>query len=319
MKKIILGLIIAFCYFSISAQTDNPFKQGDGSTIALSILIPDQVDKMPAGAASYMENKLKQVASSNGLAVNDNFGRFFITAAVFMTSKDIMPGPPMKFSMNMEVTFYIADYFDQKIFATQSLTFKGVGENETKAYISAIKNINVNNPELAKFITKGKKAIVDYYDAQCDNIIKGARTLASQREFENAIFNLTAIPDASNCYDKSLDATKEIFQQYIDFLCDVNLAKAKAAWAAKQNSEGAADAGKFLQNIYPDAKCYKEADKLFTEIKGKVLADWKFEMQKWNDLVGLESQRIQAWRDVGVAYGNGQQPTTYILPWSWRR
>ena len=46
-----------------------------------------------------------------------------------------------------------------------------------------------------------------------------------------------------------------------------------------------------------------------------MLDDWKFEMKKWQDGVDLESQRIEASRAVGVAYGNGQKPTTLVMPW----
>ena len=95
----------------------------------------------------------------------------------------------------------------------------------------------------------------------------------------------------------------------MDQVCVENLAAAKAAWAAEQNSTGAAEAGKYLSEIYPDAKCYGDAEELYKEIKGKVLDDWKFEMKKYNDQVALESQRINAAREIGVAYGNHQQPT----------
>ena len=38
-------------------------------------------------------------------------------------------------------------------------------------------------------------------------------------------------------------------------------------------------------------------------------------MKKWQDGVDLESQRINAFREVGVAYGQGQQPTTTNIGW----
>ena len=59
----------------------------------------------------------------------------------------------------------------------------------------------------------------------------------------------------------------------------------------------------------------KAVNNVNTEIRDKVLADWQFEMKKWQDGIDLESQRIEAMRQIGVAYGNGQQPTTYGLGW----
>ena len=41
-----------------------------------------------------------------------------------------------------------------------------------------------------------------------------------------------------------------------------------------------------------------------------MLDDWKFEMKQYQDGIDLEKQRINAMREVGVAFGKGQQPTT---------
>lgn len=285
------------------------------SKIALTVIVSEQVEGIPTGAVSYLTNKLKQAATQNGLAANEDFSRFFITATITPLSKDIVPGPPQQIAQNLEMTLFIADYFDQKIFATTTVEVKAVGTNDTKCYINGIKNINVKSKDLTDFIESGKQKIIAYYNAQCDNIIKKANSLAGQKQYEAAIYELTAIPDACDCYDRALTATKEIYQQYIDYLCDVNLAKAKTAWAAEQNSVGATKAGDYLSYIYPDAKCYDDAQVLYREIKAKVLDDWKFEMKIYQDGVNLEQARIKAWRDVGVAYGNHQQPVDYNINW----
>ena len=96
----------------------------------------------------------------------------------------------------------------------------------------------------------------------------------------------------------------------LDNECNIYLAAARQAWAAEQNAKGAAAAGEYLMNILPDAGCYDEAMELYREIKGKVLDDWKFEMKKYQDGVDLEKQRIDAMRQVGVAYGNHQPAQT---------
>lgn len=89
----------------------------------------------------------------------------------------------------------------------------------------------------------------------------------------------------------------------------------RTAWAGHQNSYGADNAGIYLSQILPDAKCYPEAQKLYQEIKSKVLDDWKFEMQVYRDGVDLEKARINAWKEVGVAYGKGQKSMTYNTSW----
>ena len=298
--------------FPACAQDNGLIGQG----ITLSVIVPEQQDPLPAGAESYLVNKLTQVAINNGIAAGRDFGRFFIAANIGMATKDILPGPPTQISQNIEITLYIADYFDQKIYSSTTIKATGVGTNETKSFINALQNMPVKSPQLNQFVTEGKDKILAYYRQQGDLIIQQAKTLAAQRKYEEAFFLLTAIPDAvRDVYERAMDATLEIYQSYVDYLCEVNLAKARAAWAAHQNSEGAEAAGVFLSQIYPDAKCHAEAMELYTEIRDKVLADWQFEMKKWQDGIDLESQRIEAMRQIGVAYGNGQQPTTYGIGW----
>lgn len=315
MKKNIFIIIAVMALLGVgrlSAQND--FKDGE-SRIALSIALPEQANPLPSGAETYLVNKLKQAAAQNGLAAEEGYSRFFITAVITPLTRDIVAGPPQQIAQNLEITLYIADGIDQKIFATASLNAKGVGTNETKAYIDAVKHINANSKQFKELAETGKAKIIAYYEAQCDNIIKKAQSMAKQKNYEAALYELTVIPDVCSCYDRALEATAEIYQQYIDYLCDVNLAKARTVWAAEQNSSGAQKAGEYLSNIYPDAKCYKEGMDLYREIKGKVLDDWKFEMKIYQDGVDLERERIRAWRDVGVAYGNHQQPISNYVNW----
>lgn len=316
---VILWPVLASFLFlcgKVQAQDNGLIGQG----ITLAVVVPEQEDPFPSGAESYLSNKLTQVAINNGIAAGKDFSRFFITAHIAMSTKDILPGPPQQISQNMEVTLYIADYFDKKIFSSTTVQTVGVGTNETKCFINALKNIPVNSPQLNRFVEEGKGKILAYYTQQADRIIQQAEVLAAQNRYEEAFYMLTAIPDAiGEGFDKAMAATLRIYQAYVDRLCDENLAKARSLWAANQNSSGATQAGEYMSRIYPDAKCYGEAMELYREIKGKVLDDWKFEMKKWQDGIDLESQRIRAMRDVGVAYGNGQQPTTYAgLGWLFR-
>lgn len=316
MKKNTLYPMLALMFFMIvnntSAQGD--FKERE-SRIALSIVLPDQAESMPAGAETYLVNKLKQAAAQNGLAAEEGYSRFFITAVITPLSKDVVAGPPQQIAQNLDITLYIADGFDQKLFATTTVSARGVGTNETKSYIDAVKHINTNSKQFKEFAEAGKAKIIAYYETQCDNIIKKAQSLSKQKNYEAALYELTAIPDVCKCYDQALEASSEIYQQYIDYLCDLNLAKARVAWAAEQNAEGAEKAGEYLAYIYPDAKCYDEAMDLYREIKAKVLDDWKFVMKIYRDGVDLEKERIKAWRDVGVAYGNHQQPVSNYVNW----
>ena len=274
--------------------------------LPISVLAADDLESFPTGAKGLIENKLTQLLTRNGIAGMDYLGQFILTVTTTPLDKDVIPGPPMKISEKMEMNFYIVDAYAKTIFSSTSATVRGLGETETRCYMNAISNMPVGSPNLAKFVAEGKQKIIEYYDHEGEAIIKKAMFLAKQKQYEEALSVVTLIPQQSKHYDASLQAGLEIYQQYLNNQCNINLAAARQAWAAEQNSIGAAAAGEYLANILPDAGCYDEAMALYKEIKAKVLDDWKFEMKKYQDGVDLEKLRIDAMRQVGVAYGTHQ-------------
>jgi len=281
--------------------------------LPISVCAVDNQEGFPGGAKALIENKLTQLLTRNGIAGLNYLGQFVLTVTTTPLDKDVIPGPPVKIAEKMELNLYIVDAQAQTIFSSTSVTVRGLGETETKCYLNAISHMPMQSPQLAKFIDEGKKKIIEYYDHEGEQLIKKAQFLAQQKKYDEALYWVSLIPQQSKHYDAALAAGQDIYQKYLNNECNINLAYARQAWAAEQNSSGAYAAGEYLANILPDAGCYDEAMELYREIKGKVLDDWKFEMKKYQDGVDLESQRIDAMRQVGVAYGNHQPTqTTHI-------
>lgn len=280
--------------------------------LPISVYAVDDTERFPEGAKAMVENKLTQLLTRNGIAGLNYLGQFVLTVSTTPLDKDVIPGPPQKIAEKMEMNLYIADTYAKTIFASTSLTVRGLGETETKCYLNAFRNMPLQTPQIAQFIEQGKTKIIEYYDHEGENLMKKAMYLAQQKSYEEALFIISLIPQQSKHYDAALATGLDIYQMYLDNQCNMNLAEARMAWAAEQNSIGAEKAGKFLANILPDAGCYDEAMALYQEIKNKVLDDWKFEMKKYDDSIDLERRRIDAARQVGVAYGNHQpaQKTT---------
>ena len=276
--------------------------------LPISVCAVDNQEGFPGGAKALIENKLTQLLTRNGIAGLNYLGQFVLTVTTTPLDKDVIPGPPVKIAEKMELNLYIVDAQAQTIFSSTSVTVRGLGETETKCYLNAISHMPMQSPQLAKFIDEGKKKIIEYYDHEGEQLIKKAQFLAQQKKYDEALYWVSLIPQQSKHYDAALAAGQDIYQKYLNNECNINLAYARQAWAAEQNSSGAYAAGEYLANILPDAGCYDEAMELYREIKGKVLDGWKFEMKKYQDGVDLESQRIDAMRQVGVAYGN-HQPT----------
>ena len=298
MRKIFFSFIAALmCASMMAAETQY---------LPISVYAADESETFPQGAKAMMENKLTQLLTKNGIAGLDYMGQFVLTVTSTPMDKDVIPGPPTKITEKMEMNLYIVDTYAKTIFSSTSFTVRGLGETETKCYLNAISNMPLQSPALTKFIDEGKDKIIAYYDHEGEQLIKKANFLAGQKQYEEALYWVTLIPQQSQHYDAALAAGLDIYQKYLDNQCNIHLAAARAVWAAEQNSNGAYAAGEYLAQILPDAGCYGEAMELYQEIKGKVLEDWKFEMKQYEDGIDLERMRIEAARQVGVAYGNHQ-------------
>ena len=310
-------MLLMFTAVNISKAQNSEKSLDDTERLNVSVWIPEQ-DDLPEGAKQNLENKLLQIATNNGLSGTGG-SRFIVTANMIVTSKDITPTAPPMEAYNIDVTFYIGDGVDGTKFASYTTSVKGVGRNQTKAMNSAFKNIKIDNPKYQSFIAKGKKKIIEYYNTRCEFLIKEAQSLASQNKFEEAIFKLTGVPEVcKECYDQSLDAIAPMYQQMINRDCKMKLNAANNIWSANQDVGAANEAGELLSTIEPNSVCFDEVKTLASQIAKRVLAidgrEWKYILKDQSQT----SEMIQAYRAIGVAYGNGQPETiTYNVRGWW--
>ena len=323
MKKIVLSILIVIAVVNVYSQNSEG-KNDDAARITLAAFVPQQIEKMPDAARSVLANKLNQIVTQNGMGGNAKNERFILTANINVLSQDITPTAPPMHAYTLDITLYIGDGIAGTKFASTSLSVKGVGETETKAYISALKNLKTNDPNFQTFIETGKKKIIEYYNSKCDFIIKESQTLASQNKQDEAIFKLSGVPEVcKTCYDKCMDAIAPIYQQQIDRDCSLKLAQANNIWASKQNEEGANQVGEILSSIDPGAGCFNEvkifSNKVTSRIKELDKRDFDMKLKSKQDEVDIQKATIKAARDIGVAYGNHQPKTitTYNISGWW--
>ena len=302
-----LGLL---CMTTVAKESTNKLE-----LLPLSVVVTDIPEEFPQTARVHIVNKINQILTRNSIASVNYMNQFLLAVVATPLTKDVVVGPPSMIAQNLEFTLYIVDNYDQKIMSTYQFATKGIGTNENKAYMDAIKRINPASMDLEEFITLGKGRIVAYYNAEIANIITKASSLAKMEQYEAALFELAAVPTVCERYADVQELATVIYQQYIDHECMENLARAKSLWMSEQNSVGAAKAAEYLSLIYPNASCYQDAELLYKEIKGKILDDWNFEMKKYYDSVDLEFAKVEAWRSVGVAYGENQRPITNTVTW----
>lgn len=337
MKTLIISIIIVLPILSFA---QNSVKPDDFGRIVLNTYIPDKID-IPTEARNLLDTKLTQIASNNGMGGSSVNERFIITANVNIGTKDIIPGPPQMIAQNIELTFFIGDAIENTIFSNVTISLKGVGTNENKAFIEAFKRINVNDNRFTTLIETGKNKIISYYASKCDFIIKDAMTLTKLEKYNQAIYTLLLVPEVcQDCYFKCLDTLAYIYQIKIDMECEKAFNSAKTIWASSLDKEGAKKTGEILASIHPSSKCVNDANNLIAEIDKKLKEDekkeWDFMMKQYEDNLArekellamqkeqnarnyeLEQQRISSYRSIAIEYAKNQPKTVTYNNIYWR-
>ena len=78
--------------------------EGAGS-ISMSGYVSDQIEGLPPISKSFLENKLGQIVTQNGITNGPLGSRFIITPNISVLTKDILPGPPPMHALTLSVTF----------------------------------------------------------------------------------------------------------------------------------------------------------------------------------------------------------------------
>ena len=301
---VIASLFISICSYS------------QDCVMPISIQLDEDFANVPDAAANALYQSLSRISTVNGLTTDSPITPFVLTAHCDVLDKSNIPGPPIQTVYNLGITFYIADTYTKKKFGTAYITVDGVGTGEVKSYMNAFKQINGKNSEITSLINRGKANMMKYYDTQYSNIIKEAKRLASLQQYEEALTMVLSIPLCSKGGEQATAYGLELYKKYLNRLNLYVLNQARALWAAGQDQATAYEVCALLAQIDPEASCYADAAKLLKEVKSQVRSDIDFEMrEKYHDEIKLEIVRISAMRAVGVAFGNGQKPTTTNLMW----
>ncbi|MDD7888112.1 hypothetical protein [Flavivirga sp. 57AJ16] len=298
MKKIIYIALFLVSSFMVAQQNDNG--------ITLGAYIPEQAEGIPSYAQSMLKNKLGRIITENGISDNVYNSRFIITPNITVLSKNITGTAPTMVALTLDLTLYIGDGVAGNLFSSQSLQLKGVGTNETKAYMSALKMVKPKNPQIQSFISKGKAKIIDYYNTNCGLMVNKSQTLEAQNQFEEALFVLTSVPEASTCFNTVKSKIRSLYTKAINRDCTIKLNEASAIWAANQDINAANEAGLLLSSIEPSASCFGQVKTLYSKIAVRVKElgdrDWNYALK----VLEVKADTIQAARDVGIAYGENQ-------------
>lgn len=309
MKKIKIALTLLVSMLTINANcwAQNNIQMADDiGRIVLNVHI-EMNNNIPSYAKSVLTNKLTQMATKNGVAGKSLDQRFVITANIVEMSRDITATTPAMIALTIAPTIYIGDAISGELYASCELpTVKGVGENETKAYMSAVKGINVNNPQIAECIQTGKERIIAYYNSQIDFIIAEADALTKPGKYDEAMAKLAAVPNiCKDAYTKAMNKLGNIYHQKIDKEGDQLYNEAYAQWNAVKNDESAQKVVNLLAQIDPLSTAATKGQELINSI-GEYYAkldqrEWDFMMKQYNDEQKYKNRQLRYEHEENMA------------------
>lgn len=298
MKRLFVLIAIFNIGLVSFAQTTS-----DVGKIALSLIMPESIDGLDASQVSKLETKIINIVSSSGLASTGYNNNFVIYPKFAVYESNVVEGGMQNITVTIcDISLFIKQVDNNVLFSSISKQIKGSGNNKVSAITNAISKIPSNDKELQTFIEAGKAKIIQYYENKCQDIISKSDALVKMQKYEDALGLLLTVPEEVTCYGKVQAKSIEIFKTYQNQKCILQIQEAKTALAANNYNL----ALEKLSKIDPSTNCFKESEQLIKSAESKIDAEekkqWDLQMKVYNDSVALEKQRINAMKDIAVAY-----------------
>lgn len=269
----------------------------------------------PASIGKMLVNRLQNALTKDGVVADSEYGQMYLNGKFTDVYKQEVPGPPAQVGVHSTLTLQLAD-LGGTIFATETFDLRGVGTSEQRAYINALQSISPRSRQFEDFISKARRKTIDYFDRNYQSILAKADRAASMRDYSQALYYSTLIPECSVGYSAAEAATSRYYKQYIDHTGEMLLKQARAAFAISPNAEGAAEAYALLNQIDPASSASGAATSFAEEVKRQTKKEYDFEVhEKYKDELDIKRRRIEAAKQIGVAYGRGQAARTTNIFW----
>lgn len=294
IKKIIASLFVAASCITASAQ------------IMLSPVFDSAIKGLNENNMSIVEGRLRSVISSLGMESGYG-GRFVLACKVAALQREVSG---TKLIQHLEVTFAVGDNVSNNCFGSTTVECIGIGNTEEQAMTSALKSIK-NTAELKKVVASSKQRIIDYYNKNAAAIIQKAKGLITAHQWEEALFELSAIPQECTLYPEAVAMMEKVYAANINHDAQQVLNEAQALWTADPNpGPNAEQAMSILASIDTSAKCYPQAQALMKKIEARVKTvsdqerrnEQEMERARLKAASAVAQARIKACRDVAVAY-----------------
>ena len=298
MKKILL--LLSFCFYShlVTAQDTS-----DVGKVPISIYTPDTDDSLPDASISKLTYKVAQIVTSSGLTTAGYIPVFTIFSKFAVNDTKVVEGGMQNITVvDADITLFVKEINNTGLVASVTRPLKGSGATRLEAINNAISKISTGDEEYKKFINTCKNQILDFYNNNCEDILKKADNLAKEEDYEDAIALLQSVPlEAKGCHNSAQLKSLEVYKAYQEHTCKTLILAAKTFIASTEYNKVL----DILERVDPSSPCGKEAEDLIKVTSQKVdkleKKQWDLALQVYKDDIALEKERITAVKEIAIA------------------
>jgi len=269
-------------------------------------LTPFVADFQGAPEASLLlKNRINSAIAKVGYGGEGGNPRFILGPNISLLSQNLTGTAPTIYANTYEMNFMVVDVVTETVFASYSIEAKGVGDSPEKAFISALRNVDLQNSSFNNFLAEAENKVIDFFEQNCSKMLAEAQASAGMRNFEEAYSILNSVPpDATSCFTEIQGKKQEYFQLTLNLNCAELLNKMRAELGKFNDASASgfnAEAMGYYALIDKQSDCYsdaqKEYDKYVSKLNPKAKRDWEMEQRRYEDEIEMTKQDRAAKRD----------------------
>jgi hypothetical protein len=277
-------------------------EEGDLGRVSLSVVTPESYAGLDAAQLSSLRRKVVRMVTANGLSGDGHNADLVIYPVLDLQDERTIEGMQTLTVVQGELGLYVKNVAQNVVFASFSVPIQGHGTSRRQALTSAIRDVQSTDRRVEDFFDTARRRVADYYEAECDNLMREAFALTQSQFFDEAFGLVMSVPTAApDCHERAQFAAVEIFDAYQGQRCGAQVQAARAAIANNQLSRGL----RLLANVDPTSDCHAEAVRLARDASRAADARdrryYEAVQEAYRTAAQLESERIGAARDVAVA------------------
>ena len=260
--------------------------------------VPGMTPWMADASKERLRSKLVTVASKSGV-VHVGLSSFLLypqvdIVDVTVTDAGMKPITVAKLDVNLAIARL--DRLDAPlskpgtIFNSMTVQLIGTGNDTTAAVNDAIGKIQASDKRFGTFLQDTKQRIMDFYQANCSEVIAEAVRSYDLQNYAMSIALLYSVPQGTSCYEDAREYSVRAYREYQKTECQKKLIQLKSTSVIMKGPDADARAKqqqynevlKLVKSMDPTAEgCYEEAYNMLNNLA----ADFDAQNKKNFDLV----------------------------------